>query len=79
LLDFVELKGKHGGERMAKVVYAVLKKHGLLGKISIIMSDNTTSNDTMMTELEDLFKHDGYNFPAIERRGRCLPHIVHLA
>ncbi|KAH8923523.1 hypothetical protein BT69DRAFT_1218907, partial [Atractiella rhizophila] len=79
LLDFVELKGKHSGERMAKVVYGVLKKHGLLGKISIIMSDNATSNDTMMAMLEDLFNADNIDFPVNERRGRCLPHIIHLA
>ncbi|KAH8919722.1 hypothetical protein BT69DRAFT_1181231, partial [Atractiella rhizophila] len=85
LLDFPELQGKHSGERMAKVLFSVLKKYGLLGKaglsfsISIIMSDNATSNDTMMAELEELFKAEKIDFPAIERQGRCLPHIIHLA
>ncbi|KAH8928767.1 hypothetical protein BT69DRAFT_1192246, partial [Atractiella rhizophila] len=79
LLDFVEVHGKHSGKKLAKAVYDVLTKLRILEKISVIMSDNASSNDTMMQELESLFKKDGITFPANECRGRCLPHIIHLS
>ncbi|KAH8930663.1 hypothetical protein BT69DRAFT_1199556, partial [Atractiella rhizophila] len=79
LLDFVEVHGEHSGKKLAKLVYGVLTRLRILEKISVIVSDNASSNDMMMEELELLFAKDGISFPAAERRGRCLPHIVHLA
>ncbi|KAH8927602.1 hypothetical protein BT69DRAFT_1182147, partial [Atractiella rhizophila] len=88
LLDFVEVHGEHSGKKLAKLVYDVLTRLRILEKIhicsirsgiSVIVSDNASSNDTMMEELELLFAKDGIPFPAAERKGKCLPHIVHLA
>ncbi|KAH8928823.1 hypothetical protein BT69DRAFT_1191631, partial [Atractiella rhizophila] len=85
LLDFVEVHGEHSGKKLAKLVYSVLTRLRILEKVRIcskkwsLDSDNASSNDTMVEELELLFAKDGIPFPAAERRGRCLPHIVHLA
>lgn len=41
--------------------------------------DNASNNDTMMQSLSHRLAEDNIEFNACHARGRCLPHIVHLA
>lgn len=79
LVDFRELIGEHSGKNMAITVHKTIESLGLKGRIQSIVSDNASNNDRMMSELEDLFFNQGIIFKAAHARGRCLPHIVHLA
>ncbi|KIJ35055.1 hypothetical protein M422DRAFT_181239, partial [Sphaerobolus stellatus SS14] len=79
LIDFCELIGEHSGVNMAAAVYQTIDTLGLKGRIQSIVSDNAANNDTMMEELEHLFKKENIEFNAIHACGRCLPHTVHLA
>ena len=50
-----------------------------LQQVLAVVADNATNNDTMMVELEDMFKKKGVRFSATQSRLRCTPHTIHLA
>ncbi|KAN0138441.1 Ribonuclease H-like domain containing protein [Lactarius tabidus] len=79
LLAFREVKGNHSGENLAKIVMEIFKEAGLSSKIGWITSDNVTSNDRMMSRLEDELNLLEHEWKAPDCRVRCLAHIIHLA
>ncbi|KZV78298.1 hypothetical protein EXIGLDRAFT_709898 [Exidia glandulosa HHB12029] len=72
------MTGVHSGENMADLVWKTMQLYGLPGKVSVVMMDNTTNNDTMMASLER--KHHAMSIPFDARmaRLRCMPHTIHL-
>jgi hypothetical protein len=86
LLAFCEVKGNHSGDNLAKLVMEIINEVGLKSKeciaffetpiqtdmnqIGWITSDNVTSNDKMMTRLEDESNTIGHEWKATDRRVR---------
>lgn len=81
LLDFVALKGAHDGQNMATAVSAVLSELGLEDKLVALVSDNVSSNGTLVRHLSTQLKQSSPNSRWDQDRGRirCLAHIIHLA
>ncbi|PLW07449.1 hypothetical protein PCASD_24780 [Puccinia coronata f. sp. avenae] len=53
-LDFVQLKERHTGEYLARMVQFIVEKFGLTNRICGIVSDNASNNCTMIDKLERL-------------------------
>ena len=81
LLDFVELKGAHDGQNMASAVSAVLNELGLEDKLVALVSDNVSSNDTLVQHLSTQLDRSSPASRWDQNRGRirCLAHIIHLS
>jgi hypothetical protein len=86
LLAFCEVKGNHSRDNLAKLVMEIINEVGLKSKeciaffetpiqtdmnqIGWITSDNVTSNDKMMTQLEDELNTIGHEWKATDHRVR---------
>ncbi|KAF7372114.1 Transposase-like protein [Mycena venus] len=79
LIDFRELVGQHSGENMAAAVWATVEKFGLIGRITAIVMDNATNNDTMVEAFARRCRKEGINFSIADGRMRCMPHTIHLS
>ncbi|TFK35393.1 hypothetical protein BDQ12DRAFT_560533, partial [Crucibulum laeve] len=64
---------------LAHTVWQTLDFYGLLNKLSAVVADNATNNDTLLYELEDMFREIGVQFSAKDARLRCTPHTIHLS
>ncbi|KNE88916.1 hypothetical protein PSTG_17635 [Puccinia striiformis f. sp. tritici PST-78] len=74
-LDFVQLKGSHTGEYLARMVQFIVEKFGLENRICGIVSDNTANNGTMISELKKL---KWKRFHGEAQWIRCFAHILNL-
>ncbi|KNE92781.1 hypothetical protein PSTG_13838 [Puccinia striiformis f. sp. tritici PST-78] len=74
-LDFVQLKERHTGEYLARMVKYIVEKFGIENRICGIVSDNAANNGTMIAELEKL---DWKRFKGEPQWIRCFAHILNL-
>ncbi|KNF00045.1 hypothetical protein PSTG_06669 [Puccinia striiformis f. sp. tritici PST-78] len=75
LLDFVQLKERHTGEYLARMVEYIVEKFGIENQICGIVSDNAANNGTMIAELEKL---DWKRFKGKPQWIRCFAHVLNL-
>ena len=75
LLALPELYNGHSGVEVAHVIVKTLDYYGIKDRLSYLTADNATANDTLCHELGELI--DGWD--PLERRLRCLGHIINLA
>jgi len=89
VLEFVELKGSHSGDELAKVVEKVLQELQLKPKLFAITGDNAGNNGTLCQSLFESLKRkyddkiSPIGKPQMRFHGRpswvrCLAHIVNL-
>ncbi|KAF8799535.1 hypothetical protein BYT27DRAFT_7120256 [Phlegmacium glaucopus] len=76
LIDFRELSGQHSGENMVEAVWATMELYGL---VIVIVMDNASNNNMLMTSLEQWCEEQGISFSAQDACMHCMPHTVHLA
>jgi hypothetical protein len=62
LLDFINVPGSHSGDNLAKVIFRIGKRYGILYKILIITRDNISNNNTLYRYLYSrlLYKYDSH-------------------
>ena len=75
LLAVRNMHGNHSEKNQAKAILPILDEYLLKAKLGYFITDNATSNDTCITEIIDLIRHD---LDAKERRLRCIGHIINL-
>jgi len=68
----------HAGKDVAKIFYEVLEEYSIVNSFGWITTDNASSNDTFIVELQRLLSCNGYELDISEKRVRCLNHIIHL-
>ncbi|KAK7000830.1 ribonuclease H-like domain-containing protein [Favolaschia claudopus] len=81
LLVFRVVEGKHDGKSLAKLVFDIFKKAGLLKHLGQITLDNATVNDAFMRELHLLLLAefgDSVVFHPEGNRIRCFPHVINI-
>ncbi|KAK7012539.1 ribonuclease H-like domain-containing protein [Favolaschia claudopus] len=81
LLVFRVVEGKHDGKSLAKIVFDIFKKAGLLKHLGQITLDNATVNDAFMRELQLLLLAefgDSVVFHPEGNRIRCFPHVINI-
>ncbi|OAV90056.1 hypothetical protein PTTG_28458 [Puccinia triticina 1-1 BBBD Race 1] len=74
-LDFVQLKEKHTGKYLARMVEFIVEKFGLKNRICGIVSDNAANSGTMIGELVKL---NWKRFTGEAQWIRCFAHILNL-
>ncbi|OAV99636.1 hypothetical protein PTTG_25235 [Puccinia triticina 1-1 BBBD Race 1] len=74
-LDFVQLKERHTGEYLARMVEFIVEKFRLKNQICGIVSNNAANNGTMIVELEKLLWKC---FQGEPQWIRCFAHILNL-
>lgn len=81
LLDFVELQGAHDGQNMANAVASVVTELGIGEKLIALVSDNASSNGTLVRHLSTTLRRTTPNTRWDGEKGhiRCLAHIIHLS
>ena len=75
LLALPELLNGHAGSEVAKVIIEVLDDYRVKDNLGYITADNATANDTLCSELGLLIE----GWIPLQRRLRCLGHIINLA
>lgn len=89
VIEFLELKGSHTGEKLAEIVEATLEELGLKPKLLAITGDNAGNNGTLCQSLYDSLKTkfddnvSPIGRPRMRFHGRkswirCLAHITSL-
>ena len=68
----------HAGKDVAKIFYEVLEEYSIVNSFGWITTDNASSNDTFIVELQRLLSCNGYELDISGKRVRCLNHIIHL-
>ncbi|KAF5383852.1 hypothetical protein D9615_003798 [Tricholomella constricta] len=79
LVAFRHVSGSHSGVNLANALIGILDELGVAYKLALITMDNASNNNTMMEELEKIFRSRGIPFDADGNRIRCFPHIINLA
>ena len=51
MLDFPYIKGRHTGRRIAKVLFAILKKFNIVDRLAAMTYDNASNNTTLYTAI----------------------------
>lgn len=75
ILDFVKLSQSHTGRYLCDSLVDCLKEFGIENKILGVVCNNTSNNDTLVSQLElDLCRQNG-----TRTRIRCFVHILNLA
>jgi hypothetical protein len=75
LLDLIELPDGHAGAKVAPYVLSVLKDYEIKDKLGYVTADNHGANDTLCEALANELT----GWIPIERRLRCLGHIINIA
>jgi hypothetical protein len=73
LLALVEMDDDHDGDSIAESIIPVIEDYGFGDKIGFLVLDNASSNETACAALGRVYK-----FNPIERRCRCVGHILNL-
>ncbi|QRV97807.1 hAT family dimerization protein [Ceratobasidium sp. AG-Ba] len=81
LIAFRRVRGHHSGENLGRILFAILNEFGLTNKkLGHITLDNASNNNTLMEELEIVFKQQGlFTFGRTLNRIRCFPHVINLS
>ena len=75
LLALPELNNGHSGVEVAPHIIEALEQYGIKERVSYITTDNATANDTLCRKLSESL----FNWEPIERRLRCVGHVINLA
>ncbi|QRV91329.1 hAT family dimerization protein [Ceratobasidium sp. AG-Ba] len=79
LIAFRRVKGEHSGANLGRVLFSIFEEFGILSKLGHITLDNASNNDTLMAELEVVFRERGLvTFGRTLNRIRCFPHVINL-
>ena len=62
LAAFRHVSGMHNGVNLAKVFIIILKDLGSVNKVGMVTLDNTSNCNSMMREVEKIFKEMGIPF-----------------
>jgi hypothetical protein len=84
LIGFIRVPGRHDGEHLAQAFVCVVKRMGVLHKVSLMLLmyictdysgqigfitlDNASNNDTMMFPIEKELRRRGISFNSVECR-----------
>lgn len=80
LLDFIHVDCSHTGENLARLFVKTLAEFGItLAKVMAITLDNVSSNDTLMSTLENYGLRNKIQFSKATHHVRCMAHILNLA
>ena len=80
LLALREIIGAHSGENMASLILAVLEEYNIRNSLGYFVMDNAENNDTMLAFIsKNLRDVNGIEFDPVERRLRCMGHIINLS
>lgn len=74
VLGLPELKERHFGDNIAKIIISQIDSFEIGHKVGYFVLDNATNNDTAMDSLGGK-----YGFNGRSRRGRCFGHILNLS
>jgi hypothetical protein len=74
-LALPELYNGHSGKEVAEAIVKVLEFYGIKDNLGYLTADNATANDTLCRELGELIE----GWDPLQRRLRCLGHIINLA
>ena len=78
LIMFKPLRGAHSGRSMATLVYSTLKDLGIETRLFALTGDNTSNNNTLVSNLEALLGENNIPWEASKYRIHCLAHVVQL-
>ncbi len=56
LLGFVQVNNSHSGLRLSQVLFRIIERLGICGKVGHVTCDNASNNGTMLETLRDLLK-----------------------
>lgn len=73
VLGLPEMCDRHTGENIAATILEIIGEYGLERKVGYFTADNASNNDTAMEAIGTAL-----GFPWVERRVRCLGHIINL-
>jgi len=79
MLDLTLLSGPHSGENMCAVFESVCTDFGVLEKLLAITTDNASSNDVFLAQLESDCLPRGMTFSKNENHVRCVAHVINIA
>lgn len=79
LLGLPQLTDRHSGEIQANMLFQVTEKYNCTDSMGYVISDNTSTMDTMAEYLEIRLQAAGIDWTAAASRVRCLRHIIHLS
>jgi len=78
-LSFVEIHGRHTGERLSKYVLDVLVEFRLCEKLFCITSDNAGNMKKLMKFLSKRLRQLGVKWNSRENYINCMNHVLNLA
>ena len=82
VLDFKEIKRIHTGQNMAEILGAVLEEFKLETKLLAITTDNASTNETMVNQLDqslkEAFSPRELRFDGLNNYMRCTAHVLNL-
>ena len=73
-----ELQGAHTGKNIVAVLLKIIKNYNIISKTDYIIADNTDNNNTIIRELESLFKNFKLDWKALYYRLRYNNYIINL-
>jgi hypothetical protein len=62
LIDFHEIIGEHSGANLAEAVWNTLELYGLKNRVTAVVCDNTSNNDTLLQALGERCADEGIDF-----------------
>ncbi|KAG5633753.1 hypothetical protein H0H81_005535, partial [Sphagnurus paluster] len=80
LIAFHRVRGKHSGERLARIALNITDRAKVTGRMGHWTLDNASINDTFMQGLQDGLKMHNIStlFMAQDQRIMCFTHIVNI-
>ena len=78
LLGFEHLHGSHTGGNLSKTVIQILQQHGVANRVLSVTTDNATTNNTMMTSVQETVQSLGLSDTSIFRVP-CIAHVIQLS
>ena len=76
LLSLPELRNGHAGVEVAAQIMTTLEAYDITDRLGYITADNHGANDTLCAELERQLQTP---WQAVQRRLRCIGHIINIA